>query len=433
MPLTFEQFKKLRSQGLTVDQINRFEAGEKPVQMPGEIPTGEIDVPQRSPLDIEGPDLLAFPKTAAKTGLDIARSLGRAGARPFVQLTRGIQSLVPGGKTGQEDIDIPFLGEFEGTETGLPPVKESLIEAGETLLAGKGEAILKPIFNKLGSLRNIIKDKQGRKVIQEIEDLISPKLTKRETQLASEQGRIIRGTESKLFGKQPDTVIQSGNVKKSADTIQRRIPGADKLDDQVLNTNIKTEIGNMSKSLRPGLQKINVSPDQTSRVRSAWENLKKTQAKDADFSTIPGFKQTQSNFQTFLNEAYKPVRGADGKFRAKTLDDIWDIRKRYDESIKSAVKQADNLSESSLQFKKEMWLQNRRLLNDLMEEMSQGLETTSKQSFDEMANLYRARQNIIGKTKFDEKGGRGLVSFRNLLKAGAATLGVGFVGKYLID
>jgi len=34
MPLSFEQFKELRSKGLTVDQISKFETGEKPTQQP---------------------------------------------------------------------------------------------------------------------------------------------------------------------------------------------------------------------------------------------------------------------------------------------------------------------------------------------------------------------------------------------------------------
>jgi len=425
MPLTQEQFKTLRGKGLTVDQIVKFDSGQKPTQEPLKKPS--ILEPKK------GFDAFSFPRTAAKTGVETARAFGRIGARPFVQLARGFQQLAPGGKTGLEDINIPGLGKFKGDKTGLPPIRETGVEAGETLLAGKGEAILRPVIGKIKQLRTLVKGKESQKIIQEIEETISPKLTTREQRLAGQEGRVIRGEESKLFGKKPDVVIQSNKVKKSAGTINRRIPEANKFDDQVLNSKIKNEVTTSAKNLSPQLKTINVAPNSVKKLKGSWDTLKKQQIKNPEFDVFTGSKKMQSNFEEFLNEASKSVKGKSGKFRQKNLDDIWDIRKRYDESISDAIKQADSQSNVTDQFKKEMWLDNRRMLNELMEDMSQDLDETTKQIFDEMADLYRARQNIIGKTKVDLNGTEGLISFRRALQAGAGVVGVGVLGKLFID
>jgi len=385
---------------------------------------------KKSPFDLKkGGDILAFPKVAAQTGLGIAKSAGRVAARPFIQTARGIQQAIPGGKTGTEDITLPGLGTFRGDKTGLPPIRETGVELAETTMAGFGGAILRPIASKFRQLKRFITDKRGQKIIKEIEDTISPKLTTRETQIASQEGRIIRTPESKIFGKKPDIVIQSDKVKKAANTVQRRIPNAGQMDDQVLNSSINSKITSSARTLKPNLQKINVNPEKTTKLKSAWDDLKIKQTKNPEFDAFAGAKKSQSNFESFLNEVNKPVKDATGKFRPKTLDDIWDIRKRYDDSISDAVKQADNLSAPSTQLQKDMWLDNRRILNDLMEEMSQGLNQTTKQAFDEMSDLYTARQNIIGKTAVDKKGTPGIFTFKNLLKA----TGAGVLGKYLID
>lgn len=158
MALTKEQFSELRSKGLTIDQIVRFERGEKPTR-PVEkekqtffqsIVNGEVP----AALENKGKvDLLSFPKTAASFGLGVAQGAGRLLARPFTELTRGVRQAVPGGKTGEEAINVPLLGEFE-----KPTVGKGLLEAGEAALTFlPAEKLLSPIINYFKKLKPEIK------------------------------------------------------------------------------------------------------------------------------------------------------------------------------------------------------------------------------------------------------------------------------------
>lgn len=267
--------------------------------------------------------------------------------------------------------------------------------------------------------------------VEKIEETISPKLTKRETELAAEQGRVIRGEKrvGGLLGRRPDEVIQSQKVKKSAQTIQSEIPNASKLDDASLNNALNNKITDTSKKLQPQLKSVEVDKDDAGFIRAEWENIKESQKKDPEFVAFRGGEQAQKNFEAFLDELVKPIKGKTGQFRKKTLDDIWDIRKRYDDSISKTIKQASDNSAPSTQLQKEMWLENRRILNDVMDELSDDLELTSKDAFDKMSDLYLARQNIIGKTKLDLEGTTGVFNLKNLIKLGAGVVGA----KFLID
>ncbi len=265
------------------------------------------------------------------------------------------------------------------------------------------------------------------KEVEQIGETISPGLTAKETRRAATEGRLIRqkrGTlRTKIFGEKPDVVIVEDKVKNAASTIQNKIPNAIKLTDQELNTALKDEIRNVSTSLKPVMKDINVTANETKSIKSAWDKLKKQQSEDPEFVAFPGSKKAQTNFEAFLNEATKPD---------KTLDDIWNIRKRYDNSIRLPVKEATDTAAPSTQLQKEMWIDNRRVLNDLMVDMTQDMETTARQSFDEMSDMYLARQNIIGKTKLG-KGKEGVFTKANIGKAAAGLLGGALGLKLIID
>ena len=180
------------------------------------------------------------------------------------------------------------------------------------------------------------------------------------------EGRVTKGAEGIFTGKKPDIVRPSENVQKAAEVIQRRIPNANKLDEFQLNNSIKGEIENISGQLKPQLQEVRFEPAQFSKAEKEWQAIKKTQSNTPEFLNSPGSIRVQENFENFLNEAKKPVKGTDGKFRQKSLDDIWEIRKRYDDSIPDRVKQATEQSPEFAQLQREMWLENRRILNDLI-------------------------------------------------------------------
>jgi hypothetical protein len=104
-----------------------------------------------SQLDVKGIDPLAYPKQAIGLGIDTIRGASRLLARPFVETVRGVRGVVPGGKTGEEPISVPGLGEFE-----KPTIGSGLLEAGEAALTFlPAEKLLSPIMKQVGKVKNI--------------------------------------------------------------------------------------------------------------------------------------------------------------------------------------------------------------------------------------------------------------------------------------
>jgi hypothetical protein len=135
---------------------------------------------------------------------------------------------------------------------------------------------------------------------------------------------------------------------------------------------------------------------------NAWDRIKKRQQGSVEFTEFAGAKRFQEIFEGHLNKLRKGTTD-------KNLNDLWQIRKNYDNSIPDRVKQATDASPITSQIQKEMWLENRRILNDLINDSTRGLGTESQEAFKDMSNMYIARQNIIGKAKLDVKGEPGVV------------------------
>ena len=107
---------------------------------------------------------------------------------------------------------------------------------------------------------------------------------------------------------------------------------------------------------------------------------------------------------------------------------MWKIRIEYDNSIKDRIKQAwEGQSDAFTLLQKDMWLENRQIMNDVIKETAEGLKVNAKQSFSDMTSLYRARQNIISKTKLDLKGTPGRLSSETL-KKNIIRFGIGWAG-----
>lgn len=301
----------------------------------------------------------------------------------------------------------------QAIKQGVNQTKQAVTGAVDTTLT-KGQETLSKLFKKKP---------------ETLENKISPKLTARETRAAMNEGRVIRGAESKLFGRDPDTVILSPKGQSAAQTIQRRIPNAAELDDAQLLRTSQSEISKIAQEIAPEMKKVTVGPDQTARGFKLWEELKKQQLKDPEFEAFAGSKRFQSNFQEFLDEALSRTDTATGKARqARTLDDLWNIRKRYDSSIRDAVKNADGQSSATLQFQKDMWLDNRAILNNIINDAADGLGEKSARAFKDMSDLYWVNNNLAQKAKIAEEGTKGLFQ-KNIVKILGGVIG----GKLLLD
>lgn len=332
-----------------------------------------------------------------------------------LKATSKVSSFVP---TPLSQLASGYGTEFiESIEQGKSP-EEALGRAG--VVGGERYALMKFIQKLAKQPKKIQEAKQ-----KVVEQKVSPKLTAKEKRLATDQGRVVKGKESKLFGKEPDVIKPSTKDVKAAQTVSDKIDDAYKLDEQALNQKIKGEITKEARGLKPSMQQTKVSASTTRESLNKWNKLKAEQADDVLYESA-GINKMQNKFETFLNQLKKITRTKSGKFRTKSLDDVWNVRKGYDSSIPDRIKQATEQSDAILQAQKDAWLQNRGILNDMIKSTETGLGSTAKKSFEVMNDLYRASNNIVQKAPIDLKGTTGALSKKNLLKYAIGGTGAAF-------
>lgn len=283
---------------------------------------------------------------------------------------------------------------------GVVNIGSLLLEGKAGLEAAKGginlsKRTLRTTVNKIDDLKNF----RNAKNVRSIEDKIAPGINSREMKKIISEGRVSAGKESKLFGRKKDLVTQSKRIKRAAGVVKKRIPGANKMDDFQLANATNKEITSISNRLRPQLSRVNVTTKERGLIDDAWSTIKKRHLSDPELSTVPGFSKSEANFQRFIDEIKTPVRNPDGTFRQKNLNDIWELRKSYDDSVKANIKNAGPTSPSDLQFKKQIWLERREIFNDLIFNMGERLPQSPKKLFSEMSDLYMVRNNVINKAK----------------------------------
>lgn len=258
----------------------------------------------------------------------------------------------------------------------------------------------------------------GGSDLEKITDAIAPKMNSAEMKAAIDEGRVTRASQGyinkALFGQAPDVVTQSDEVNQAANTILKNVPGAAKMSDAELYSSLDNSIASNAKALRPAMEATPVNIDTLGQAKDAWASLKATQVKDvgASFENMPGATKMQEDFQGVMDSLNKGSQDASGKFQpgtANNMGDVWDARIAYDKSIPSAVKKATELSSDALQYKKAMWLQNRSILNSMINDSVSGLGDTSKQGFSDMSDMYTAQQNILSKAPKPTEAGGGLI------------------------
>ncbi len=107
-----------------------------------------------------------------------------------------------------------------------------------------------------------------------------------------------------------------------------------------------------------------------------------------------GLKTSQKNFENILNVFTKPVRGKAGEFRRKNLNDLWDMAKNYDKTIKAKIKDAASKNIDSAAFLEDVWLQNREILRDLLKKEAERLGVDARGSFNDMADFFTINNEI---------------------------------------
>lgn len=278
-----------------------------------------------------------------------------------------------------------------GSKTVTAPLEQALSKDAITVAS---KDVLNSAKNTVTTVKNIpatLAEKNAAKETIKLTETISPKLTSKEIKLAEKQGRIKPGQDPTLLrGGTPDTVIPSDKIIRATETIQREIPGASKLKEPELYTALEGRTSDMAMQLKPELQKIPVKPETIEKINIDWESIKKSQIENAPATEEINVFKRQKKFQSFLE-----------KSDSKNLDDLWETRKKYDNSIPENVKKANINSPESLQIQKEEWLQNREILNSAITDAKNGMGEAAQKSFDAMHDMYNAKENLLSKAKIE--------------------------------
>jgi hypothetical protein len=262
----------------------------------------------------------------------------------------------------------------------------------ESLLNKPFNAIRESVSNKVSSITGKNAANQAEKETAKLTEMISPKMTSKETKLAQSQGRIVAGKEPTMFKSgTDDTVIPTDKIAKATQTIQREIPNASKLAPSELHTALDARTTDMAEKLKPEMQNTPVKPETIDKINSDWQSLKKEQQGNIYTPSDVNVKRMQSDFeQKFV------------KSPSDNMDQLWDKAKAYDNSVPDNIKKANSLSSESLQAKKEIWLQNRGILRDAITDAKNGMGETAGNAFSDMHDMYNAKENLLSKAKIEK-------------------------------
>lgn len=330
---------------------------------------------------------------------EILKAIPREMIRPFVSFIRGIQGLIPGGKEGTEPVDVPILGEIKpGSE--LTPLEAGLSALELTPGVGKpivkaGEVVTKKALTPARVIGGKIKPAGDS-----LETILSPKMTITRRGELIAKGQVTEGEAFPLLGKLPDVVAPNAKEVARADVFRKYIDKADNANQFELVTKANKAIETIAKKVRPILARISFKPKDKLEIFNSMENIFVKQKKDPLFLTNKASNVSfQKQFKELigkLNES-KKIPGTN-KFREWTIEDVWDLRIDYDKLVKDRVKAATSQSSDILQHQREMWVENRNVLNEWL------IDKVGRQDFLDMSNLYDGINNIVRKGGIDTKG-----------------------------
>lgn len=292
---------------------------------------------------------------------------------------------------------VDIIGKPPGPDMGGTGLKGSL-----TPLIDNVKNAPKDIFNKIKTL-----GKTEPNDLEIISEKIAPKPTVKEVKNAMAQGRLYSGSDpTALRGTSGGKIAASDQQFKTTQTIYKNIPDAAKMDDPTLYSALSEKIGETARNLKPEMQKIPVNRETTGKAFEKWKELKTSRAQNADFvDNLAGNKALQTQFENHLKDLEWDIMDKTGKFKSptpKTLDDVWETAIKYDNSVPDNVKQATSISDSKLQFRKEMWLENRAILRNILTDAENGLGKTAKDAFIEMRDMYEGQNGLLSKAKVEK-------------------------------
>lgn len=220
--------------------------------------------------------------------------------------------------------------------------------------------------------------------LTKISDMIAPKPTIKQARIAQQEGRLFKGKEPGFFTDgTPDKIAASPQQAQSAQTIGRLIEGADKMDQPTLYGALQDKVTEVATDLKPQMEKTPINQKTIDKVNSDTKNLFKQQTADALATDESNVAKLQSNFKSFLK-----------KSKTGNFNELWETAKGYDASVPDKVKTATDASPHEMQMAHEIWLQNRGVLRDAINDVVDGMGKTSQKAFSDMRDLYNAQHAL---------------------------------------
>ena len=323
---------------------------------------------------------------------------GLFGIAEAVPLSKGASLL----KTGATELT-EQAGKFALKQTAKVLGKESIEEGAQKL-----------------TLRGALEARKLAKTAAKVEEKINPTLTKNEIRLAREQGRVVESKGLKKFFGVPDELVSERKVQNAAETFARRIPNAEKLSDQQIINTAEREVKKIATDLEPKLQKIKYSDETIEKIVDSYEEMQKKQINNSPILEPGQIKKAQDQFQNIVADLINNEKNS--------ADDLWKAVRRYDSEVPKNVKESTELSDEKLQELKDIWLENRRVLRDALDETVDNateIDDVLKQNFRDMYGLYTARENVVNNARFN-KGA--LQKYKKLLITAGVSFGAGATG-----
>lgn len=294
------------------------------------------------------------------------------------------------GLTGQESIK-----QMVDTGANIPePNPLQAIQGGAEIAATLPDigAVDQMVKAGVGKASELMDKSAAAKEAKTIQDLITPKPTVKEAKIAETQGRLVKGKAPGIFtsGK-PDTVLPTAQQARAAKLIQGTIPGASKMTEPELYSALDNSITSTAQKLRPEMQATPIKDATVQKITDDWTTLKARQVDDP--YAPPNIQKLQSQFESFLQQS-----------KSGNFNDLWDTAKAYDQSVPSSVKNATDLSSDAQVAQKNVWLQNRAILKDAINDTATGLGETSKPAFQNMSDMYNTQESLLTKAKIETTG-----------------------------
>ncbi len=253
--------------------------------------------------------------------------------------------------------------------------------------------------------------------IAKVQDIISPKVDAKATKLALAEGRIAPGQDPTLLKDgTPDQIVPSDKTIQAASTVQAQIPGAAKMSQPELYAATDAKIAEIGQNLRPQMDATPVTPATVEQITNDWNSVKEKQLADPYTPSTVNVEKLQAQFENDF------LKGS----KSDNLGDLWDTRIKYDNSVPANVKAANSLSSDVLQTQKSIWLQNRGILNDAINNTTHGLGSASQQAFSDMSDMYTAQKGIQSSYRIPKEGAPSGV--KQALNSPAGKIGKAIVG-----